>query len=87
MSACSHNRSLSIKRSFPSIAVSALTDASPDLQTKRLETKSEYRILDLVPGENEDDIECDIRTVALDSGEQYEALSYVSYGETLPARK
>jgi hypothetical protein len=42
----------------------------------------EIRILLLMPGNESDQVECDVRVVSLDSNEQYEALSYV-WGEIM----
>jgi len=39
--------------------------------------RDKIRILDVLPGKEEDDIECDIRVAALGDGVQYEALSYI----------
>ncbi|KAH8597929.1 heterokaryon incompatibility protein-domain-containing protein, partial [Bisporella sp. PMI_857] len=42
-----------------------------------MDTGDYIRLLDLLPGEPEDDIRCDVRVVSLADGEPYEALSYV----------
>ncbi|EAT79754.2 hypothetical protein SNOG_12954 [Parastagonospora nodorum SN15] len=43
-------------------------------------TQREIRVLDLLPGNTGDQIECKVRIISLDGKEQYEALSYV-WGE------
>ncbi|KAE9362635.1 hypothetical protein N431DRAFT_424407 [Stipitochalara longipes BDJ] len=58
-----------------------LTSPSSHIPLGRIVSKDEIRILDLLPGNGDDDIECDIRVVAVSGGELYEALSYV-WGET-----
>lgn len=64
-----------------------MSSPNPDLPLARSPTScsqtaenvpnNEIRILDLLPGNGYDDIECDIRVVALNDDELYEALSYV----------
>jgi hypothetical protein len=43
----------------------------------RITKGSDIRILDLLPGKDNDSIECDIRTASLNSDLEYEAVSYV----------
>lgn len=51
----------------------------------RITKGSDIRILDLLPGKDNDSIECDIRTASLDSDLEYEAVSYV-WGESVNKR-
>jgi hypothetical protein len=48
-----------------------------ELQAARISSGDKIRILDLLPGKEDDRIECEIREVSLSDGIEYEALSYV----------
>jgi hypothetical protein len=75
----------SISSSNPDVPL--LTSSSSYFRPARIGPKDEIRILDLLPGNEDDDIECDTRVVALSDGELlYEALSYV-WGETVVGGK
>ncbi|KAH8743709.1 heterokaryon incompatibility protein-domain-containing protein [Hyaloscypha sp. PMI_1271] len=46
-------------------------------QTARLAGRDQFRILDLLPGSGDSDIECELRVSSIAESEKYEALSYV----------
>ncbi|KAK8187774.1 heterokaryon incompatibility protein-domain-containing protein [Phyllosticta capitalensis] len=54
-----------------------MAGGSPRYQHKPLKGAKAFRLVELQPGENDDALRCDIKTVSLDEQPQYEALSYI----------